>query len=120
MRIRNLTNSPYDILAADSKPVRLPARGTIEVEPHPQRLPLYRALGYFRIEDEVAPSVEPPAPAQSEAGPDQDDGQADQGTDVAIDPAAVLREEYQTLSGKSADKRWSSVRLAAEIEKLKV
>ncbi len=69
MKITNLTNSPYDLIDAKGKPVRLPARGSINIDPHPQHLNQYRMLGYFRIEDDApATKVEVPGkPARKAA-----------------------------------------------------
>ncbi|WP_442596313.1 hypothetical protein ACSBPU_05605 [Parapusillimonas sp. JC17] len=53
MRITNLTNSPYDLLDAKGKTVRLAARGSVSIDPHPQHVSHYRAVGYFRIEDDA-------------------------------------------------------------------
>lgn len=57
LRIKNLTNSPYEILLADGSRVLVPARGNLDgVDVHPNHLSLYRSLGYFVIEDVDASS----------------------------------------------------------------
>lgn len=97
--IHNLTNSPFDLLNDKGEKVRIAARGTIDgFKPHPGQEPLYRSLGYFRIEEGKAG----PAPASVQADEDE--------------PA--LADQYRELVGKDPDKRWSNKRLQAEIEKL--
>lgn len=95
MKITNLTNSPYQLVDAKGKAVVLPARGEIDIDPHPMHESLYRQIGYFEIEES--------APARF--GP-------------TTDPRDALREEYEELSGESADKRWSESRLRTEIDAL--
>lgn len=51
MRITNLTNSPYDLIDAKGKKVRLGARDTVVMDVHPLHLNAYRTIGYFLIED---------------------------------------------------------------------
>ena len=64
--IKNLLNSPYEVMLADGEKAILPARGTLEnVDIHPMHLPLYRALGYFQLTEggdpkEVAGEAEAP------------------------------------------------------------
>lgn len=93
MHIKNLTNSPYSLLNKDGETVMLPARGEIDIDPHPMHVSYYRQAGYFRITE------------TAEAAPD-------------VDPRDALRAEYAELSGDSADKRWSESRLRTEIEAL--
>lgn len=51
MKVTNLTNSPFDLVDATGKTVRLPARGTLEnFEPHRMHAAQYRAMGCFVIE----------------------------------------------------------------------
>ena len=95
MQIKNLTNSPYSLTGKDGKAVMLPARGTVDIEPHPLHVNQYRQVGYFEIEES--------APARSRP---------------TTDPRDALREEYEELSGESADKRWSESRLRTEIDAL--
>lgn len=49
MNIKNLTNSPFDLVDKDGKKVRLPARGTVDIEPHPSQASYYKNIGYFQI-----------------------------------------------------------------------
>lgn len=52
MNIKNLTNSPYELMDEDGKKVVLPARGEINgFKPHPMHTDRYKNLGYFRIEE---------------------------------------------------------------------
>jgi hypothetical protein len=96
--IHNLTNSPFDLLNDKGEKVRIAARGSIVgFEPHPSQLPLYRSLGYFRIED---------------AG--QDSKRDRQNTSPK---GTSLAEQYRALTGKHPDGRWSDKRLAKELEK---
>lgn len=94
MRITNLTNSPYDLRAADGTVVRLPARGVVDIDPHPMHIGTYRALGYFRIE------VGPAAPELSEGDEPDLDG---------------LRAQYEDLFGQAPDGRWRAARIQAAI-----
>lgn len=97
--IHNLTNSPFDLLNDKGEKVRIAARGSIVgFKPHPGQLPLYRSLGYFKIED---------------AG--QDSKQDQQNTPPK---GTSLAEQYRALTGKHPDGRWSDKRLAEELEKL--
>ena len=99
MKIKNLTNSPFDLLDDKGEKVRIPARGTlVGFKPHPGQEPLYRSLGYFRIEESKA--GQPSEPVQV----DEDD--------------LSLADQYRELAGKDPDKRWSTKRLQEEIEKL--
>ncbi len=92
MRIKNLTNSPYVLVAKDGEKVTLPARGEIEIDPHPMHAPYYRLVGYFKISDSDKKPVE--------------------------DSKETLRKEYLLLSGSTPDKRWNESRLRAEIDNL--
>lgn len=123
MRISNLTNSPYELMDAEGRSVRLPARGAVEIDPDLRRLALYRSIGYFRIEEGVelaspqptdldsgstpTPTVE--APVAVEAPPE---------ATVAEISLDSLREKYKALAGKEADKRWANKRIQTEIDKL--
>lgn len=89
--IHNLTNSPFDLLDDEGKKVRIGARGTIEgFKPHPGQEPFYRSLGYFKIEEGVTPA--PKADERDE-----------------------LRAQYEQLTGKKPNGRWSVERLKEEI-----
>ncbi|WMT90148.1 hypothetical protein [Pelagibacterium sp. H642] len=101
-RIKNLTNSPYDIMNAKGQKVRLPARGEIEVNVHPLHLPLYRTLGYFTIsEGDAAPQK-----AKAKKKPPQ-----------PVDPVvAELRKEYQELTGKKPFNGWKAEELQKRID----
>lgn len=98
MQIKNLLNSPYTLTDKDGKKVMLPARGTVDIEPHPMHVNQYRQVGYFEITEST----------QSQAEPEVE----------KPDPRDALRAEYEELSGESADKRWSESRLRAEIDAL--
>lgn len=89
-KIKNLTNSPYQLVDAKGAAVMLPAMGEIEIDPHPMHESLYRQLGYFRIEEGGAP--EPKADERDE-----------------------LRAQYEHLTGEKPDGRWSVERLKDEI-----
>lgn len=90
MRLKNLTNSPFALVDRDGKKVMLPARGTIDIEPHPMHENLYRQLGYLRIEEDGAPAPK-------------------------VDERDELRAQYEKLTGQKPDGRWSADRLRAEI-----
>ena len=98
MQIKNLTNSPYSLTDKDGKAVMLPARGTVDIEPHTMHVNQYRQVGYFEItESEVSEKTE---------------------ASEKTDPRDALRAEYEELSGESADKRWSENRLRSEIAEM--
>lgn len=90
MHIKNLTNSPYQLVDKDGKAVMLPAMGEIEIDPHPMHESLYRKLGYFRIEEGGAPAPK-------------------------VDERDELRAQYEQLTGEKPDGRWSVERLKDEI-----
>lgn len=91
--IHNLTNSPFDLLNDKGEKVRIPARGTlVGFKPLPGQEPLYRSLGYFRIEEVGAPEPE-------------------------VDERDELRAQYEQLTGKKPNSRWSVERLKEEIAK---
>lgn len=91
--IHNLTNSPFDLLNDKGEKVRIAARGTIDgFKPHPGQEPLYRSLGYFRIEEGAMPAPK-------------------------VDERDELRAQYEQLTGKKPNSRWSAERLRAEIDK---
>lgn len=90
MKITNLTNSPYQLVDAKGKAVMLPARGEIDIDPHPMHENLYRQLGYFRIEEGGAPAPK-------------------------VDERDELRAQYEQLTGEKPDGRWSVDRLKDEI-----
>lgn len=92
MKITNLTNSPYKLINANGESVVLPARGAVDIDPHPMHASLYRQLGYFRIEEGGAQSAE-------------------------VDERDELRAQYEALTGEKPDGRWSAERLRAEIDK---
>lgn len=97
MIIKNKLNSPFELVDKDGKKVMLPAGGEVTIEPHPMHLSHYRQVGYFEILD-----VESPAETEAQEP----------------DPIEALRNDYEELAGKSADKRWSESRLQSEIEEL--
>lgn len=95
MRIRNLTNSPYSLVNSKGEKVLIPARGTIEIDPHPMHVSTYQHVGYFKIEESEVTA------ADTQEVSDRDS----------------LRAEYEALTGESPDGRWSAERLRAEIDK---
>lgn len=100
MKIKNLTNSPMDLLNDKGEKVRIAARGTLEgFTPHPSHASLYRQLGYFRIVEDGAIETAP-----VEKSPNREE--------------SSLADQYRELTGKEHDKRWSTKRLQDEIEKL--
>lgn len=94
MRIKNLTNSPYQLTDASGKVVMLPARGVVEIDPHPMHVSTYQHVGYFKIEESEVSA-----------------------TSHDADERDSLRAEYEALTGESPDGRWSAERLRAEIDK---
>lgn len=89
--IHNLTNSPFDLLDDKGEKVRIGARETlVGLKPHPMHESLYRQLGYFRIEEGGAPAPK-------------------------MDERDELRAQYEQLTGKKPNSRWSVERLKDEI-----
>ncbi|MBN7763389.1 hypothetical protein JYP52_19785 [Nitratireductor aquibiodomus] len=101
-RIKNLTNSPHDVLNAKGKKVRLPARGEIDVDIHPLHLPLYRALGYFEITEGKAAKAATVQPVG--------------GAGAGDDDLAKLRADYQEVVGKRAYHGWDAEELQKRID----
>lgn len=88
-KIRNLTNSPYDLIDADGKKVRLPARGEVTTSLHPLHEGLYRAVKYMTLE-----------PVADE--PERDE-------------LAEWRKVYEDEKGERPDGRWSAERIQREL-----
>ncbi len=113
-RIKNLTNSPYDIRVKGGKTERLPARGEITVDVDPLHLPLYRTIGYFQLfETESVPSAElvgnwqngKPVTAKNEKATKE------------VDPElAKLRQDYKELTGKKFFHKWDVTELQKRID----
>lgn len=101
-RIKNLTNSPHDVLNAKGKKVRLPARGEIDVDIHPLHLPLYRALGYFEITEGKAAKDATAQPVNGAA--------------AGNDDLTKLRADYQEVVGKRAYHGWDAEELQKRID----
>ena len=94
MIIKNLTNSPFDLIDHAGQKVRIPARGEVDITPHHMHLQYYKSAGYFDVSDSPG-----------------DSGLADnEETDLAY--------KYEQLTGNKADGRWSEKRLAEELAKL--
>ena len=85
-KIRNLTNSPYDLIDADGNKVRLPARGEVTTSLHPMHEGLYRAIKYMTLE----PVAE-------------------------RDELAEWRKVYEDEKGERPDGRWSAERIQREL-----
>lgn len=87
MKIKNLLNSPVDIQTL-SGPIVLAAHEEREIQGFPPSYDrLYRASSFFEV------------------------------TESEADPLEPFRVEYERLTGKKADKRWSETRLFEELEK---
>lgn len=113
-RIKNLTNSPYDIRVKGGKTERLPARGEITVDVDPLHLPLYRTIGYFQL-------FEGPAVPKAELVGNWKDGKpvADKKAKATkdIDPElAKLRKDYTELTGKKFYHKWDAAELQKRID----
>lgn len=90
MRVENLTNSPFDLIAEGGRRVRLPAFGSVEGEFSDDYLDLLRASNAVRV---------------VESGQSADQGGLDR-----------LRQDAEGL-GIEVDRRWGERRLQAEIDK---
>ncbi|CAN7517091.1 hypothetical protein [Brucella pseudogrignonensis] len=113
-RIKNLTNSPYDIRVKGGKTERLPARGEITVDVDPLHLPLYRTIGYFQLSETASvPPAEPVGNWQN--GKPVAAKKADATKEV--DPElAKLRKDYTELTGKKFFHKWDAAELQKRID----
>lgn len=113
-RIKNLTNSPYDIRVKGGKTERLPARGEITVDVDPLHLPLYRTIGYFQLfEGPTVPNAE--LVGNWKDGKPVSDKKAKATKD--IDPELVkLRKDYTELTGKKFFHKWDVAELQKRID----
>lgn len=84
-KIRNLTNSPYDLIDADGNKVRIEAHGEVTTSLHPLHEGLYRAVRYLEL------------------------------TPVTGEPIEEWRTLYETEKGKAPDGRWSAERIQKEL-----
>ena len=96
-KIKNLVGSPFDVQTL-SGPAIIEAFGTLEAEFEPGYLDLLLTCRNIVIDDEA------PAKPASVAEPKADEFTA--------------AEQYELLTGKKPDGRWSDERLAEEIAKL--
>lgn len=99
IRLKNATNSPYDIQTKQGMKV-LPAHGELECELDPAYLDILKlsfAVEVVDCKQKVAKKSGAEQPKTEE------------------DPAA----KYERLTGKKPDGRWSEERVLAEISKLK-
>lgn len=139
MQITNMTNSPYDLINDQGEKVRLPARGSVIINPHHMHLSAYRRAPYFKIEEVTEEEIDDTQSAlvisdpakfaeiqsaspsqtvitsqvQSTIEPKYED--VSESDEIVVD----VREQYKSLTGKKADGRWSDERVAEEIKKLK-
>lgn len=116
--IKNLLNSPYEIVLADGTKDILPARGSLEgVDIHPMHMPLYRAIGYFEITD--GEITEGKASAKPDPLDHDEDGKKGGSKPAAEsdDGLKELRDQYKELTGKKPHHLWKEDRLQAEIDK---
>ena len=87
-KIRNLTNSPYDLIDADGNKVRIDAHGEVVTTVHPLHEGLYRAIKYLTLE---------PVTAEKD------------------DDLETWRALYETEKGDAPDGRWSAKRIQKEL-----
>lgn len=110
LHIKNLINSPYEIVNADGERVMLPAGGEIDVDVHPMHLPTISVLGYFQI-TEIG---------KGKSDPLDHDGDGKKGGSLPADASDAeilrLRAEYTELTGKKPHHLWKAERLQAEID----
>ncbi|ARP53669.1 hypothetical protein ALFP_1782 [Alcaligenes faecalis] len=133
-KITNLTNSPYDLQGVGGR-VRLPAFGSVDGEFSGEYLDLLAASMAVRVEDAAGPELlKPdslsehesslPETSESEAIEHEPSESESSNPPAADQPAADSAEptdahaQYEAMTGKPADKRWSEKRLAEEIAKL--
>lgn len=96
-KIKNLVGSPFDVQTL-SGPAIIEAFGTLEAEFEPVYLGLLLTCRNIVLDDDK--------PAKVETKPEP---KVDEFTDA---------EQYELLTGKKPDGRWSAERLAEEIAKL--
>ena len=113
-RIKNLTNSPYDIRVKGGKTERLPARGEITVDVDPLHLPLYRTIGYFQLfEGSTVPNAVPVGNWQNGNPMSEKKVKASK----EVDPELVkLRKDYTDLTGKKFYHKWDVSELQKRID----
>lgn len=113
-RIKNLTNSPYDIRVKGGKTERLPARGEIMVDVDPLHLPLYRTIGYFQLfETKSVPPAEPVGNWQNGKPVAATKATATKEVDPEL---AKLRQDYKELTGKKFFHKWDVAELQKRID----
>lgn len=98
IKIKNLTNTPYELTEVDGKKTIVPAMGEIAGKFDSEDLKLVLMFGTFEVVEET---------------PKDDEGKGD---DPNIED---LKKEYRELTGKKPDGRWSTERLLHEIEELR-
>lgn len=105
-KIKNLTNSPFDLNAVDGK-VLLPAFGEVEAEFEPDYLALLRAARTVDV--------------KQVGNPLDHDGDGRKGgskpASAADDEIQRLRTEYTELTGQKPHHLWKAERLQSEIDK---
>ena len=113
-RIKNLTNSPYDIRVKGGKIKRLPARGEITVDVDPLHLPLYRTIGYFQLfEGASVPNAEPVGNWQDGKPVSAKKSKPSKSVDPEL---AKLRKDYTDLTGKKFYHKWDVAELQKRID----
>lgn len=98
IRIKNLTNTPYELTKVDGKKTVVPAMGETVGKFDSEYLKLMLMFGTFEVVEE--------SPKDDEV----------KGVDPNIED---LKKEYRGLTGKKPDGRWNTERLLHEIEKLR-
>lgn len=97
IRLKNATNSPYDIQTKQGMKV-LPAQAELECELDPAYLDILKLSFAVEVVDGNQKAAKRPEPSE--------------------DPDETDSVKYERLTGKKPDGRWSDERLAAELEKL--
>ena len=99
IKIKNLTNTPYELTDVDGKKTIVPAMGEITGKFDGEYLNLLIMCGAFEV-------VEKQADSKKQANANES----------SIDD---LKSEYHELTGKKPNGKWGAERLLSEVEKLR-
>ena len=98
IKIKNLTNTPYELTDVDGKKTVVPAMGETVGKFDSEYLKLMVMCGAFEVVED---------------SPKDDDGKDDEPN------IEDLKKEYRELTGKKPSSRWGAERLLSEVKKLR-
>lgn len=105
-KITNKTPHPYDIHTKDGVKV-IAAFGTLEAEFDPAYLEMIKLS--FEVEEET----------EDESAADQEEEVEESAQEEAEEQRLEPKAEYEALTGKKPDGRWSEERIISEIAKIR-